>query len=105
MIKKKIMDNNELFRAVVNSQSSMKSELLMEIGKLRKDTEKGFKEVNNRIDEHRKETKQGFININNRADLLGKQLNALDEDAPTGDEFKNLTDRIVKLENKYFVTA
>ncbi|MDP2684673.1 MAG: hypothetical protein Q8P20_06565 [bacterium] len=71
------MDNNQLFKALVNSQSLMKSELLGEIGKLRKETEKGFKKVNDRIDEHRKETKKGFEDINLRADLLGKQLNVI----------------------------
>lgn len=100
------MNNNQLFKAVVSSQSAMKSELLSEIGKLRKETQKGFKEVNNKIDEHRKETKQGFKDINNRADLLGKQLNTLDEDAPTSDDFSSLVKRVDKLE-KYqnFVTA
>jgi len=65
-----IMDNNKLFKALVNSQSLMKSELLGEIGKLRKETEKGFKEVNTKMD-------KGFKEVNNRVDLLGKQLNVI----------------------------
>ncbi len=99
MIKKKIMDNNELFRAVVSSQSAMKSELLGEISKLRKETEKGFEGVNKKMD-------KGFKDVNNRCDLIGKQLNALDEDAPTGEDFNNLVKRVDKLEKyKNFATA
>lgn len=99
MIKKKTMDNNELFRAVVSSQSAMKSELLGEISKLRKETEKGFEGVNKKMD-------KGFKDVNNRCDLIGKQLNALDEDAPTGEDFNNLVKRVDKLEKyKNFATA
>jgi len=90
-IKKKVMDNNELFRAVVNSQSTMKAELLGEIGKLREETAKGLKEVNDKID--KVET-----NLTTRIDYLGKQLNSLDDDAPVGEEFTNLVKRVDKLE-------
>ena len=91
----KTMDNNQLFKAVVESQNVSKSELLTEIKKL-----------DSKIDKHREETRKGFEEVNNRCDLLGKQLNALDDDAPTGDEFKELVTRVDKLE-KYqnFATA
>lgn len=63
-------------------------------------------DTNQNLGDLRKETKQGFIDINNRADLLGKQLNTLDDDAPVGEEFTNLVKRVDKLE-KYqnYVTA
>ncbi len=98
MIKKKMMDNNELFRAVVSSQSSMKAELLIKIDKLEKN-------LTNQVEEHRKETKVGFKDTNHRIDMLGKQLNNLDEDAPTSQDFGNLVERVTKLENQYFTTA
>lgn len=101
----KKMDNNQLFKAVVESQGAMKSELLGEIGKLRKDMEKGFVEVGEEIKKHRKETKRGFKEVNNRVDLLGRQLNTLDEDAPTGEDFNNLVKRVTKLDHQNFVTA
>jgi peptidoglycan hydrolase CwlO-like protein len=54
-------------------------------------------DTNQNLSDLRKETKQGFQDINNRADLLGKQLNALDEDAPVGEEFAKLVKRVDKL--------
>ena len=101
-----IKEIKKMQRAMINGMSAMKGELLSEIDKLRKETQEGFKEVNNKIDAHRKETKRGFKDINNRADLLGRQLDALDEDAPTGEDFNKLVKRVDRLE-KYqnFTTA
>lgn len=98
----KTMDNNQLFKAVVESQNALKNELLIEIKKL--DTK--IDNVDIKLDKHREETKKGFEEVNRRCDLLGKQLNALDEDAPTGEDFGNLVTRVDKLE-KYqnFATA
>lgn len=88
-----------MVRAVINGQSAMKAELISKI----EDVEK---RLSRKIDEHRDETKQGFKDINNRADLLGKQLNTLDEDAPVGEDFTNLVKRVDKLEKfKTFATA
>ena len=89
------MDNNQLFKAVVDSQNAFKNELLAEIKKL-----------DSKIDKHREETKNGFKDLTWRADMIGKQLNTLDDNAPTGEEFKELVERVDKLE-KYqtFVTA
>lgn len=95
-------DINELktmVRAIINGQSSMKADILKKLGDR-------ITKVETQVSEHRKETKCGFKDINNRADLIGKQLNALDEDAPVGDDFTNLVKRVTKLE-KYtnFVTV
>ena len=78
-------------RAMINGISAMKGELLGEITGLRKDMEKGFGEVNEKIDKVN-------TNLTARINYLGKQLNALDEDAPTGEDFKNLEKRVGKLE-------
>ncbi len=38
--------------------------------------------------------------LTNRIDMLGKQLAILDDDAPSGKEFKALEKRVTKLESK-----
>lgn len=95
----KNMTNDQLFRALVNSQSAMKAELLAEISKHRAETQKGFKEVNKKMD-------NGFKEVNNRVDKLGHELFVLNEDAPTNEDFNKLVKRVDKLE-KYqnFTTA
>jgi len=94
------MTNDQLFRALVNTQSAMKAELLKKIETVDKKLDKevvGLKD----------EMKKGFKDINERLDMLGKQLNVLDEDAPTGEDFRNLEQRVTNLEiqNQNFVMA
>ncbi len=84
-----IKEIKTMVRAIINGQSSMKAELLGEITKHRNETEKGFKEVNDKIDNVE-------TNLTIRIDYLGKQLNALDEDAPTGEDFTKLVKRVDK---------
>jgi DNA repair exonuclease SbcCD ATPase subunit len=96
----KNMTNDQLFRALVNTQSAMKAELLKKIETVDKKLDKevvGLKD----------EMKKGFKDINERLDMLGKQLNVLDEDAPTGEDFRNLEQRVTNLEiqNQNFVMA
>lgn len=94
-----ITELKTMVRAIINGQSAMKEDILTKLGAR-------ITKVETQIKEHRKETKQGFIDINNRADLIGKQLNVLDEDAPTGEDFTNLVKRVDRLD-KYqnFATA
>lgn len=94
-----IKELKTMVRAIINGQSSMKADILKKLGDR-------IDNVESQVKEHRKETKQGFKDINNRADLIGKQLNALDDDAPTSEDFTKLVSRVDKLE-KYqnFVTA
>ncbi len=98
-----IKELKTMVRAIINGQSSMKADILKKLGDRIDGVEKS---LGSQIKEHRKETKQGFKDINNRADLLGKQLNALDDDAPTSEDFTKLVKRVDKLE-KYqnFTTA
>ena len=90
----KTMNNNQLFKAVVESQNALKNELLVEIKKI--DTK--VEAVATDVKVLRSEVKKGFKDTNHRIDLLGKELFELNEDAPTGDEFKELTKRVDKLE-------
>lgn len=46
------------------------------------------------------DTKEGFKKVNHRLDLQGKQLSYLDDDAPTREEFDQLEQRVVSVENK-----
>lgn len=95
----KNMTNDQLFRALVNSQSAMKAELLAEIKKVDQKLDKDVVGL-------RQEMQKGFNDLTWRADMLGKQLNSLDDDAPTGEDFNKLVKRVDKLE-KYqtFATA
>ncbi len=52
---------------------------------------KDIKKVDRKVDKVEK-------NLTTRMDALGKQLNVLDEDAPTRDEFDGLEERVVHLE-------
>lgn len=87
------MTNDQLFKALVSSQSTIKSELLSRINKL-----------DVRIDKLENKMDKGFEDIKWRLDTLGKQLNELDEDAPTNQEFRKLEDRVEKIENQVFAT-
>ncbi len=99
MITPKNMTNDQLFRALVNSQSNMKSELLSEIKKIDQKLDKEVVGL-------RQEMQKGFSDLTWRANMIGKQLNALDEDAPTGEDFNKLVKRVDKLEKfQNFTTA
>lgn len=94
----KNMTNDQLFRALVNSQSIMKSELLAEIKKVDQKLGKDVVGL-------RQEMQEGFSDLGERVDMLGKQLNTLDEDAPSGDDFNKLEKRVEKLEKYPKFTA
>lgn len=63
--------------------------ILDKVSNLDQKVDKGFKEVNDRLD-----------GTNNRIDKLGLQLAALEDDAPTVDEFDQLKNRVEKLEKR-----
>ena len=84
----KFMDNTKkMLRAIINGQSAMKSELLGEIKKVDKKVDK----LDVKIDGVEKR-------LTERIDKLGKQLAYLEDDAPTRNEFDNLTVRVDKIE-------
>lgn len=76
-------DTKKMLRTIINGQSLLKSELLSEINKLRKETTKGFEDVNNKMD-------VGFKKVHQRIDKLGASLAYLEDDAPTREEFDAL---------------
>lgn len=104
-------------KSILKAIKSIKIDLISRIDEVENKLGSRIDEVENKltakIDETNvniadliKETKKGFDDINNRADLIGKQLNVLDDDAPTSEDFNNLVTRVDKLE-KYqnFATA
>lgn len=85
MIYNHFMDQKEILkmlRAIANTQSAMRGEMLSEFKNIKQDMNSGFEKVNHRID------------------LLGSDLAYLDEDAPTSEEFNKLKKRVAKLEKK-----
>lgn len=86
-------DTNKMLRMVINGQSTMKSELLTEIHKV-------DKKLSGRIDGLDKKMDKGFKEVNQRIDKLGKSLAYLEDDAPTRDEFDDLEIRVKKVEQR-----
>ena len=86
-------DTKKMLRVIINGQSVMKSELLGEINKLRKETNKGFEEVDKKMTTLEK-------NLTNRIDRLGKSIAYLEDDTPTREEYDSLEKRVSKVEHK-----
>ena len=84
-------DSKKMLKAIINGQSSMKSELLSKIDKLQKEVTTGFIDVNKNIDKVEK-------NLSFRVDKIGLQVASLEDDAPTIEEFDNLTKRVERVE-------
>jgi hypothetical protein len=84
---RRIDKTDKMLRAVINGQSSMKSDLLGEIGKVRL----GVKVVDQKVDRLDKK-------LTKRIDKIGLQLASLEDDAPTIEEFNELEEKVTVLE-------
>lgn len=89
-------DTNKMLRLIINGQSLIKSDILLEIKKLSKRMDSledkmslGFKNIKSEILENRK-----------RLDKFGYRLAEIEDDAPTHREFEDLMSRVKKLEQK-----
>jgi len=82
-------DTQKMLQTIINGQSAFRQEILSKIDKLESKVDKGFEEVNTRID-----------GTHERMDKIGKQLAYLEDDAPTREEFDQLDRRVEKLEHK-----
>lgn len=82
----------KMLRAIINSQSAQKEELLTEIKKVNESMSEGFRNVDSRL-----------TKIDARLDKQGKALAFLEDDAPTRKEFDVLEKRVTKVENKISV--
>jgi len=72
----------KMLRAVINGQSALKQELLARINKLDKKID-GVEE-----------------RLTKRINMQGSQLAELDDNAPTGQEFRSLEKRVTKVERR-----
>jgi len=90
-------DTKKMLRAIINGQSSMKSELLSEIHKVDKKVDNLEKKVNDGF----KNVGLEFKKVNERIDKLGKSLAYLEDDAPTVEEFDKLEKRVTVVEHKF----
>ncbi|OGZ28817.1 MAG: hypothetical protein A2562_00095 [Candidatus Nealsonbacteria bacterium RIFOXYD1_FULL_39_11] len=86
-------DTKKMLRTIINGQSAMKSELLGEI-----------KKVDKKVDLLKKSMDKGFKDVNARVDKLGKSLAYLEDDAPTREEFEDLDKRVGNLEENFTST-
>lgn len=82
-------DTKIMFRAIINGQSSMKSELLQKIGLVGKKVDK----LDEKVDKVEK-------NLTERIDKIGLQVARLEDDTPTREDHDNLEERVGKLEQK-----
>lgn len=82
-------DTKKMLRTIINGQSVMKSELLVEIHKVDKKVDK----LDEKIDGVEKR-------LTTRIDKLGKSLAYLEDDAPTRGEFDGLEVRVKKVEQR-----
>ena len=87
-------DVKKMFRTIVNGQSTMKQEMLGEIGKVRNEVE----EVGVKVDKVDKKIDGVESRLTKRIDKLGLQIAHLEDDAPTIGEFDKLEKRVSKLE-------
>lgn len=82
-----------MLQAIINGQSAMKEELLSEIRKVDKKVEQVKENLS-------KEIRDVEVRLSARIDKIGTQVAQLDDDAPTGEEFKELEKRVGDLEQK-----
>lgn len=78
-------DTKKMFRTIINGQSAMKSELLVEIRRLDKKVDK----LDLKIDGAEKRLTQ-------RIDKIGLQVAKLEDDTPTIEEFDKLKNKVDK---------
>lgn len=86
-------DVKQMFRKIINGQSSMKSELLTRIENL-------DKKLSSRINGLEGDMKGMEKRLTSRIDKLGLQIANLEDDTPTIEEFDKLEKRVTKVEQK-----
>lgn len=89
-MKSLIMNNSQLFRALVNSQSTMKSELLSEI-----------KKVDKKVELVRDDLVKIEKNLTERIDKIGLQVARLEDDTPTIEDFNDVSSKVDQLQQNF----
>ena len=86
-------DTKKMFKAIINGQSVMKSELLARIDSL-------DKKLTNRVDNLENKMNEEFKKLTKRVDMIGLQVAKLEDDTPTIEEYDKLEKRVTKIEQK-----
>lgn len=89
-------ETQKMLRAIINGQSSIRSDLMGEIKKL----DKKFDKLNHELQEFKKEAKQDHKETHKRIDRLGLQIAELEDDAPTREEHDRLEHKVSKIEHR-----
>lgn len=92
-------ETKKMLQAIINGQSSMKSELLQKIEKLDLRMDK----LDKKVDSLDKKIDGVETRLTKRIDNMGRHLAYLDDDSPTREEYEGLEKRVRKLEQKNLV--
>lgn len=84
-------NTQQMFRAIINGQSSFRQEVLGRIDKL-------DQKLSGRIDNLEGKMDNVEKNLTERIDKIGKQLAYLEDDTSTREEFDHLEKRVEKIE-------
>lgn len=91
----RIMDDTQkMFRAIINGQSALKQELLVEIRK-----------VDEKVDKVSQDLVGLEKRLTKRIDKIGLQVARLEDDAPTREEHDALEERVVRIEQRISVSV
>ncbi len=82
-------DVKQMFRRLINGQSLLKSELLVEIRKVDKKVDNLDKKIDG-VEER----------LTKRIDKIGLQVANLEDDAPTVEEFDKLVKKVTRIDQK-----
>ncbi|MBN1168408.1 hypothetical protein JXA63_00805 [Candidatus Woesebacteria bacterium] len=93
-------DTNKLFQKIVNGQSAMKQAILKEVKKVDSKLSGRMDTLEQKLGKLDKKIDKGFKEVNNRLDKQGKSLAYLEDDAPTVEEFDKLEERVTEIEDK-----
>lgn len=71
------------------------------IGQIHEELKLVRKEMKDGDEKLREEMKEGFEKVNSRLDKLGFSLAELEDDAPTREEFDELSERVDKIQHQF----
>jgi hypothetical protein len=91
-------DTKKMFRAIINGQSAMKSELLVKIEGIDKKVDGLEKKIDGVESRLSKSIDRLDKKLTKRINKIGLQVASLEDDAPTIEEFDKLEKRVTKLE-------
>lgn len=91
-------DTQKMLQAIIHGQNALKQELVAKIDKLRARLDEKIDSLEARLEAKISKVERNLIKLTKRIDNLGRQLAYLEDDAPTREEFDNLSKRVEKME-------